>query len=757
MFKVPSTLVWFAVGLLLILAAAAPVGIPAQFCLGLTAVLGMAAIKLMKLSGGWRHIFLALGTTVVLRYIYWRTTSTLPPVDDLLNFVPGILLWAAEMFSMMMLAISLFVIADPLERKPAKRYPDAELPTVDVFIPTYNEDTDLLAVTLAAAKSMDYPAEKLTVYLLDDGGTDQKCAQSDPVKAAAAQERRATLTKLATDLGCIYHTRAKNEHAKAGNMNAALPHSTGELIAIFDADHAPMRQFLSETVGHYLEDPKLFLVQTPHFFTNPDPIEKNLSTFDRMPSENEMFYGIIQKGLDKWNAAFFCGSAALIRRAPVEMVGGFSGVSITEDCETALDLHSKGWNSLYIDKPLISGLQPETYLSFIGQRSRWCRGMVQLIILKNPLFKKGLKPSQRIAYLSNMLFWMFPLARLPFFLSPLLYIFFSMQIYVANSQEFIAYTMLYMSANMLMQNYLYGTVRWPWISELYEYVQSLFLARGIISVFLNPRAPTFEVTAKGQTLDNDHLSGLARPYFIAWGVLLFATLVVFWRLAVESGSKDLLIVVGIWNTFNLLLASVSLGVVSERRERRKTARMKIERDADLVIGPVIVPVKIVDVSAGGLRVRAEDGKIPRYLQAGAQAVISFKTKRAGEPVETLPIELRVRGADAAGPFFGFQYVNVRAQHYMTIVDLLYCDSGVLQRFRDGRRAHKGIFAGVFAMFAWGFSEPVRAFSYIRRSADGPAVEAAPLVITPPLAAPETQAAPAAAEAEAMPAKQAVGQ
>ena len=509
---------------MLITTAAIPVGIPAQFFLGLSAVTGMIVIKSLKLKGIWRHVFLALGTTVVLRYIYWRTTSTLPPVDDLFNFIPGVILWAAEMFSMMMLAISLFVIADPLERKPARRYPDAELPTVDVFIPTYNEDADLLAVTMAAAKSMDYPPEKLTVYLLDDGGSDQKCNQSDPVKAAAAQARRVELTALAEALGCIYHTRAKTEHAKAGNMNAALPHSKGELIAIFDADHAPMRQFLSETVGHYLEDPKLFLVQTPHFFTNPDPIEKNLGTFDRMPSENEMFYGVIQKGLDKWNAAFFCGSAALIRRAPVEMVGGFSGVSITEDCETALDLHARGWNSLYVDKPLISGLQPETYLSFIGQRSRWCRGMVQLIILKNPLFKKGLKFSQRIAYLSNMLFWMFPLARLPFFVSPLLYIFFSLRIYVANSQEFIAYTILYMSANMLMQNYLYGTVRWPWISELYEYVQSLFLARGIISVFLNPRSPTFEVTAKGQTLDNDHLSGLARPYFIAWGVLLFASL-----------------------------------------------------------------------------------------------------------------------------------------------------------------------------------------------------------------------------------------
>jgi cellulose synthase/poly-beta-1,6-N-acetylglucosamine synthase-like glycosyltransferase len=68
-----------------------------------------------------------------------------------------------------------------------------------------------------------------------------------------------------------------------------------------------------------------------------------------------MFYGIIQRGLDKWNASFFCGSAAVLRRKALNEAGGFSGLSITEDCETALELHSRGWNSVYVDKPLIAG------------------------------------------------------------------------------------------------------------------------------------------------------------------------------------------------------------------------------------------------------------------------------------------------------------------------------------------------------------------------------------------------------------------
>ena len=86
----------------------------------------------------------------------------------------------------------------------------------------------------------------------------------------------------------------------------------------------PTQDFLQSTVGHFPKDPSLFLVQTPHFFINPDPLERNLGTFRPMPCENEMFYGVIQRGLDSWNAAFFCGSAAVLRREALMTVGGFS-------------------------------------------------------------------------------------------------------------------------------------------------------------------------------------------------------------------------------------------------------------------------------------------------------------------------------------------------------------------------------------------------------------------------------------------------
>ncbi len=340
------------------------------------------------------------------------------------------------------------------------------------------------------------------------------------------------MSAFCKDLGVTYITRARNEHAKAGNMNSAMAQTNGDLIVIFDADHAPTRDFLQNTVGYFQRDPKLFLVQTPHFFLNPDPVEKNLDTFQRMPSENEMFYSIIQKGLDKWNGTFFCGSAAMISRAALRVTGGFSGESITEDCETALELHSKGWNSIYVDKPMIAGLQPETFVSFIGQRARWCMGMLQILILKRPMFRPGLTMPQRVCYTSSPLFWLFPLSRLTFVAAPALYIFFDLQIYNASFQEFVAYTTFFLISNILMQNRIYGRVRWPWVSELYEYVQSIHLAKSIFLVVKNPRSPSFQVTDKGQTLDESHLSPIAMPFFIAFALLATTTGYAAYRIVV---------------------------------------------------------------------------------------------------------------------------------------------------------------------------------------------------------------------------------
>ncbi len=724
MLKTLRLAAWAASGLFAFAFLTQPVSTGAQLALALTVIAAMGATWRWGRGRFARWGFLSLGSLVVLRYIFWRATYTLPPIDQPVNFALGLVLVVAELYCVLILVISLIINADPLERKPLEREEDDALPTVDVFVPSYNEDEYILATTIAAAKAMDYPREKLTVWLLDDGGTEQKVNDKNPEKAAAALRRRESLTELCAQMGARYLTREKNEHAKAGNMNNGLKHATGEIVVVFDADHAPFKSFLRETVGHFAKDPKLFLVQTPHVFLNPDPIERNLRTFQVMPSENEMFYSVTQRGLDKWDGSFFCGSAALLRREALDITGGFSGITITEDCETAFELHAAGWHSAYVDKPLIAGLQPETFESFIGQRSRWCQGMFQILLLKNPLFKKGLKPIQKLAYLSSMTFWFFPLPRMVFTFAPLLHIFFDVKIFVSSMDEALAYTATYMVVNLMLQNYLYGRVRWPFMSELYEYVQGVYLAKAIVSVVAKPRKPTFNVTAKGISLDENHLSGLAKPFFLVFGLLLVGAVTAFYRYFFEPGA-ELMLIVGLWTTFNLAIAGVALGVVAERREPDRFPRLAIDRLGLLTCSGQTVPVAISSVSAGGCAVRFADGDaMPADLACCTLSVLPL----AGPPAHApLSLDLKHATPDADGVTCGFSFDAMGPAAYTALADLMYGDPDAMLRFQLKRRSHKNLVSGSLQFLYWGATEPVRAFSYMlgKQNAAAPVPVAVP--------------------------------
>ena len=705
-----TVLGWVVATALMIFLVTQPVSLDTHFVTAMVIVVAMAVLKLFDRKGALRAVVLAMGTAIVLRYVYWRTFTTIPSIEEPLNFIPGILLYAAEMYAVFMLFLSLFVVSDPFER-PRKTLPkDAPKPTVDVFVPSINESAQLLATTLSASKQMDYPPDKLTVYLLDDGGTDQRAESDDPKQAAAAQERRRELQQLARDLGVNYLTRSANLHAKAGNLNNGLAHSNGEFIVVLDADHAPARDFLTETLGYFYDNPKMFLVQTPHFFINPDPLEHNLETWDRMPSENEMFYGVIQKGLDKWNATFFCGSAAVLRREALEEAGGFSGSSITEDCETALQLHGDGWESAYVDRPMIAGLQPETFANFIGQRSRWAQGMSQILLMQSPIFKGGLSLAQRFCYLSSMFYWLFPFARLTFLFAPLGYLFFGLSIFDASGAEFAAYTTTYIAVNVILQNYLWNRVRWPFISELYETIQSVFLIRALGAVVVNPKRPQFKVTAKGAMNTTSRISELGTPFYVIFFILVAGVIATIWRVIAQPFAADIALVVGGWNLFNILLIGAALGVVAERRQLRASQRVAINRPAEIVYGDRVIPAKIDDVSIDGARILVPANAL-RNIRPGEQIVMRFQPM-APLASNELPLTVRSVVRDAGGVALGSQFSVVDPRQYELVADLVFANSDEWSRFQGSRRKDIGVLRGIVAFISLAVFQTVRGLSYL---------------------------------------------
>lgn len=690
-------LLWGLLLIVVLVLAAQPLSVEAQITL--SAALFLAALVLMKLPrrGFFRVLFIGTASFVVLRYFVWRTTNTIPPSHDLFSFIPGLMLYGAELYAMLMFIISVFIVVDPMRRKvvPLQEDKKEELPSVDVLVPTYDEPPYILAATLSAAKRMRYPSEKLKIYLLDDGGTDEKRLAS-----AEAVQRAELLQEMCRSLGVNYLTRQANKNAKAGNLNSALQRTEGDLVAVFDADHAPTEDFLQQTVGYFIKNPKLFLVQTPHFFINPDPLERSLNTFDRMPSENEMFYGVVQRGLDRWGASFFCGSAALLRRSALEQVGGFSGRTIVEDCETALDLHSAGWESLYVDRPMVAGLQPESLGSFIQQRSRWCQGMIQIFLLKNPLLKRGLNLGQRIGYLSSNLFWFFGIARLSFFLLPLLYMLFGLAIYIATPVEFLAYTAFYILITILTSNYLFGKTRWPLLSELYEFVQSVFTTKAIVSVFLRPTAPIFKVTAKGETLEQDRWSQHARPLLVITLLLTAGLVAGLWRWWAMPEAREVVMIVGGWNLFAWLLAVQGLRIACERRQLRRVPRVQIEEPVALLVGEIKrLPAYVVNASTTGVKVVVPRGSASREELQGESLTLESLEQDGRSPVRLKLITRNVR-VESDGIAIGAEFDKPTAEGYRMIADLIFVSSNRWLTFLEGRRAQSpGVVKGI-VRFIW---------------------------------------------------------
>ena len=665
------------------LIAAAPVPDGVQVLLCIVTIATYFLMSWLRPSGGPFRTFVALLIVFTsTRYMIWRVTETMPS-DSILSIVGGIFLLGAETYGYILLLLSTFLSVDVYKR-PARPAPvsPAACPTVDILIPSYNEPDDLLEVTLTAALNVNYPAGRVKVYLLDDGGTLGKRNQSDPKKAAEAQARHDHLKEVCARLGAYYLTREKNNHAKAGNINAALQNTDGELILILDADHVPSTDILTRTVGYFIEDPKLFLVQTPHFFLNPDPLERNLDTFHKMPSENEMFYSVIQRGLDGLNASFFCGSAALLRRKYIMEIGGIQGETITEDAETALELHSKGYRSAYVDRPMVAGLSPETFSGFIVQRMRWTQGMVQIFLLKNPLLKSGLTLAQRIGYFNSCFYWFFPLARMAFIVGPLLYLLFGIQVYIGDLSDFLMYGLPHIVGALMLSSILYGHTRWAFASELYEVIQSIHCSGAILQVLRNPRSPSFAVTPKGENLDENFVSPLARPFYVLIAIVCLGELAGLIRFFVDPVGAGVISVLLFWNTFHLLLLVSALGVLYERSQQRVFPRFETDRPVTLHQPGTPVPGTMTDISITGLGVRVPHSGAKRFTVGDV-----FQTD-AGELGATSPAQLHLKvlsvvdepGSQKLGLSFDIQTPD----QWSAVVALMYARSENWKTFRDGR-------------------------------------------------------------------------
>ena len=498
-------------------------------------------------------VLLSVATTA--RYLFWRLGTTLASDWSFDAVLSGILL-AAELYACAMLLLAYGQSVAGLRRRPLA-LPEtlSRWPSIDVFIPTYNEPLDVVRATVHAAAAMDWPRDRLKVWILDDG-------------------RRPAFRDFAAEASVGYLTREGNAHAKAGNLNHALARTSGEFIAIFDCDHIPVRSFLQLSMGWLLRDAKLAVVQTPHHFYSRDPFSRNLGTAPRVPGESELFYGVIQPGIDTWNASFFCGSCAVLRRTALEEVGGIAVETVTEDAHTALKMHRRGWRTAYLDVPQAAGLATETLAAHVGQRMRWARGMAQIFRLDNPMLGRGLSLSQRFSYFAAMLHFFSGVPRLVFLLAPIAYLGFGRHIFNALPLAAVAYGLPHLIHSTACNARLHGRFRHSFWSEVYETCLATYTALPTTVALFAPHKGRFNVTAKGGRVDAPYFDArIASPFLLLAAVNLAAIAAGAWKLRTGEGDLDSLIINVAWALHNLIILSAAVAAACERPQVRSSHRV----------------------------------------------------------------------------------------------------------------------------------------------------------------------------------------
>lgn len=311
-------------------------------------------------------------------------------------------------------------------------------PSVDILIPTANEPFAIVERTVKKAVEMDYPHK--TIYILDDGNSE-------------------SLRQLASELGIVYLQRKEKHFAKSGNLNYGLQEGKGKFFAVFDADHAPKKSFLTELLP-FFENEKIALVQTPQHFIN-----KNNFIASGTAQAQELFYKYIQPAKNSYNSSFCVGTNMIYRRSAIDAIGGIARLTHSEDIWTTILLHEKGYESIFYNKILAEGRAPETIASFFRQQNRWARGGFSLFFTHNPLFSKGLSIDQKLQYFFSNVHYFSGFAILIYLMLPLIFLLFGeLPLNVEESQTWLIHYLPFFITIYFLPFFLLGTLKMSTIS-----------------------------------------------------------------------------------------------------------------------------------------------------------------------------------------------------------------------------------------------------------------------------------------------------
>jgi cellulose synthase (UDP-forming) len=531
-------------------------------------------------------------------------------------------------------------------RPPAKRPSATPGRAVDVYVCTYDEPVEVVMATLAGCRALTYPH---TTYLLDDG-------------------RRAEMREIAELAGARYLTRPDNSQAKAGNLNAALPRTEGDLAFILDADHVPMPDALDALVG-FFDDERMAVVQTPHDFFNHDSVQHYVVG----RHEQSFFYRVICPGKDRHGAAYWCGSAALINRHALLEIGGVATETIAEDFHTTIRLLRHGWRTRYHDEVLVQGLAPHDLDGYLLQRDRWARGNLAVFTLpESPLRARTLTPLQRLSFLASLLAYLAPPMRLLLLLTLGLVLWtgaLPMKIsVVALAALWLPSVALNLAAGSALAR---GYMRIPETAH-YELLTMEIYTRALRCA-IRPGRTAFEVTPK-QGRDVGGLAAARKLHLVLVCTVLLATGTAM-RLLDLVGAGPLPDLPGIAAVVVPALGLIELRrllrttfAVGRRRQRRLVYRFHGDAEAHCISSAGHTPARLVDASASGVGLVASGP-----LTVGEQAAVTLRLEDAAGNGHEVAAEVEIRSCrQSEGSFLiGATIVEIDPKARLCLMEWCY--------------------------------------------------------------------------------------
>ena len=343
-------------------------------------------------------VLVAMSVIASTRYLYWRFDATLTP-DFSLDFIFSFYFFVAECYLALWVFTGFVRSIWPLRRAPAALPGiQGEWPAVDVFILCDDQPYTAIKLTAMAAGRLDWPRKKLKIYLIDG-------------------MQRNDLHTLATSIGAHYLPHPDPSGNHAGFINKSLPSTSGEFIAVFESGQSPDRRFLQSTVGWFLKDQKLAMIQTPHHFLAPGPSQLDLEIV---------------------NSSGPARSCVLIRRSAVVQMGGVDAAAVTQQSHMALTLQASGYESAYMgfDRHGILPDENHTQNAMVEPASSTSP---EMFLVEQPFAGRSLLWKQRIALLHHALQFYYPVPRLLFFIAPIVYLLGHVQVIQASPQLFMAY------------------------------------------------------------------------------------------------------------------------------------------------------------------------------------------------------------------------------------------------------------------------------------------------------------------------------